>query len=49
VSAAGQPTLKLQAVDEIRAAGEHAQVCHGLDHALTGLERWRLLRGRAGE
>ena len=39
---------QLQAIEEIRAAGGHAQICHGLDCALAALEGWGLLRGRAG-
>jgi hypothetical protein len=39
---------QLQAIEDIRAAGGYAQVCHGLDCALAVLERWGLLRGRAG-
>ena len=36
----------LQAIDDIRAAGGHARICRGLDHALAVLESWGLLRGR---
>ena len=39
---------QLQAIEDIRAAGGHAQICHGLDRALAALEGWGLLRGRAG-
>jgi hypothetical protein len=39
---------QLQAIEDIRAAGGHAQVCHGLDRALAVLEGWGLLRGCAG-
>jgi hypothetical protein len=39
---------QLQAIEDIRAAGGHAQICHGLDRALEALEGWGLLRGRAG-
>jgi hypothetical protein len=39
---------QLRAIDDIRAAGGHAQICYGLDCALAALEGWRLLRGRAG-
>jgi VRR-NUC domain len=39
---------QLQAIEDIRRAGGHAQVCHGLDYALAVLEGWGLLRGRAG-
>jgi VRR-NUC domain len=38
---------QLQATEDIRAAGGHAQVCYGLDHALAVLEGWGLFRGRA--
>jgi hypothetical protein len=37
-----------QAIEDIRAAGGHAQVCHGLDQALAILEGWGLLRGCDG-
>jgi len=37
----GRPTdAQLQAIEDIRAAGGHAQVCYGLDCALAALERW---------
>jgi hypothetical protein len=39
---------QLQAIEDIRAAGGRAQICHGLDGALAALEGWGLLRGRAG-
>jgi hypothetical protein len=39
---------QLQAIEEIRAAGGHAQICYGLDRALAALEGWGLLRGPAG-
>jgi hypothetical protein len=38
---------QLRAIEDIRAAGGHAQMCHGLDCALAVLEGWGLLRGRA--
>jgi hypothetical protein len=38
---------QIQAIEDIRAAGGHAQVCYGLDCALAVLEHWGLLRGRA--
>jgi hypothetical protein len=38
---------QLQAVEDILAAGGHAQVCYGLDCALAVLEGWGLLRDRA--
>jgi hypothetical protein len=38
---------QLHAIEDIRAAGGHAQICHGLDCALAVLEGWGLLRGRA--
>jgi len=37
---------QLQAIEDIRAAGGHAEICHGLDRALAVLEGWRLLRGQ---
>jgi hypothetical protein len=36
-----------QAIEDLRAAGAHAEVCYGLDRALAQLEAWGLLRGRA--
>jgi hypothetical protein len=39
---------QLRAIEDIRAAGGHAQICHGLDSAISALEGWGLLRGRAG-
>jgi hypothetical protein len=36
-----------QAIDELRAAGAHAEVAVGLDRALAVLEGWGLLRGQA--
>jgi hypothetical protein len=36
----------LQAIDDMRAAGGHAQVGRGLDHALAVPESWGLLRSR---
>jgi len=39
---------QLQAIEDIRAAGGHAQICQGLDCALAVLEGWGLLRGCAG-
>jgi hypothetical protein len=38
---------QLQAIEDIRRAGGHAEICRGLDHALAQLETWGLLRGRA--
>jgi hypothetical protein len=35
-----------QAIEDLRAAGAHAEVCYGLDRALAVLEGWGLLRGR---
>jgi hypothetical protein len=35
-------SAQLQAIEEIRAAGGHAQVCYGLDCALALLEGWGL-------
>ena len=40
--------VQLQAIEDIRAAGGHAKICHGLDHALAALEGWGLLRGCVG-
>jgi hypothetical protein len=40
-------SAQMQAIEELRAAGAHAEVCHGLDRALAVLEGWGLLRGRA--
>jgi hypothetical protein len=40
-------TAQLQAIKDMRRAGGHAEVCHGLDHALAQLEAWGLLRGQA--
>ena len=39
---------QLQAIEDIRAAGGHAQICHGLDCTLAVLEGWGLLRGHVG-
>ena len=47
LSTAGLPMPSCRRFEDIRAAGGHAQICHGLDHALAVLEGWRLLRGRA--
>jgi hypothetical protein len=38
---------QLKAIEDIRAASGHAQICHGLDSAIAVLEGWGLLRGRA--
>ena len=35
-----------QAIEDLRAAGAHAEVCYGLDRALAQLEQWGLLKGR---
>jgi hypothetical protein len=40
---------QLQAIEDIRAAGGHAQVYCGLDSALAVLEGWGLLRGYGRE
>jgi VRR-NUC domain len=40
---------QLQAIEDIRAAGGHAQICQGLDDALAVLEEWGLLRGYGRE
>jgi hypothetical protein len=37
---------QFQAIEDLRAAGAHAEVCYGLDRALAVLEGWGLLRGR---
>ena len=39
-------SAQLQAIEELRAAGAHVEICHGLDRALAQLEAWELLRGR---
>jgi hypothetical protein len=38
---------QLQAIADIRRAGGHAEICHGLDAAIKQLEDWQLLRGQA--
>jgi hypothetical protein len=38
---------QLQAIDDIRAAGTHAEICHGLAAAINQLEQWKRLRGQA--
>ena len=38
---------QLQAIEDIRAAGGHAEICHGLDQALAVLEGWGLLKRHA--
>jgi hypothetical protein len=35
-----------QAIEDLRTAGAHAEVCYGLDRALAVLEGWGLLKGR---
>ena len=40
-------SAQLQAIEDLRAAGAHAEICHGLDSALAQFEAWGLLRGRA--
>jgi hypothetical protein len=40
-------SAQLQAIEELRVAGAHAEVCHGLDAAIKQLEDWQLLRGHA--
>jgi hypothetical protein len=37
---------QVQAIADIRGAGGHAEICHGLDAAIKQLEDWQLLRGR---
>jgi hypothetical protein len=39
-------SAQLQAIEDIRRAGGHAEICRGIDHALVQLETWGLLRGR---
>jgi hypothetical protein len=39
-------SAQMQAIEELRAAGAHAEVCHGLDRALAMLEGWGILKGR---
>ena len=38
---------QLQAIKDIRRAGGHAEICHGIDAAIKQLEEWHLLRGHA--
>lgn len=38
---------QLQAIEDIRATGGHAQICHGLDHTLAVLEGWGACCGDA--
>jgi hypothetical protein len=46
-SESGRATsAQLQAIEKLRAAGAHVEICHGLTRALAQLEAWRLLRGR---
>jgi hypothetical protein len=40
-------SAQLQAIEELRAAGAHAEVCRGLDAAIKQLEQWKLVRGQA--
>jgi hypothetical protein len=40
-------SAQLQAIEDLRAAGAHAEVCRGLDAAIKQLEDWQLLRGQA--
>jgi hypothetical protein len=37
---------QFQAIEDLRAAGAHAEVCYGLDRAIAVLEGWGLLKGR---
>jgi hypothetical protein len=39
--------MQWQAIEDLRAAGAHAEVFYGLDRALAVLEGWGLLRGHA--
>jgi hypothetical protein len=46
-AASGKVTdAQRQAIEDLRAAGAHAEVAIGLDRALAVLEGWGLLRGR---
>ena len=38
VRAAGATDAQRQAIEDLRAAGGHAKICHGLDQALSTLE-----------
>jgi len=40
-------SAQMRAIEELRAAGAHAEVAYGLDRALAVLEGWGLLRGQA--
>jgi hypothetical protein len=42
----GATDAQLQVLDDLRAAGAHAEICHGLDRALAVLEGWGLLKGQ---
>ena len=47
-SESGRATAaQLQAIKDIRCAGGHAEICHGIDAAIKQLEEWHLLRGHA--
>ena len=47
-SESGRATAaQLQAIKDIRRAGGHAEICHGIDAAIKQLEEWHLLRGHA--
>ena len=39
-------SAQLQAIEDLRATGAHAEVAYGLDRALAVLEGWGLLRGK---
>jgi hypothetical protein len=39
-------SAQLQAIEDLRATGAHAEVAYGLDRALAVLEDWGLLKGR---
>jgi hypothetical protein len=47
-SESGRATAaQLPAIKDIRRAGGHAEICHGIDAAIKQLEEWHLLRGHA--
>jgi hypothetical protein len=46
-SKSGRTTVvQLQTIKDIRRAGGHAEICHGIDAAIKQLEEWHLLRGQ---
>jgi hypothetical protein len=42
VRAARATDAQRQAIEDLRAAGGHAKICHDLNHALAALEGWGL-------